>query len=97
MTTGIPIPDDIRAAAVADYLESGEPYAVVAARHGVTKSSLCDWVNPRRRRERSMRWTEEEIALTGGHWVGRAGTCIWQPCFFDSPHDCTINHQGMAA
>jgi transposase-like protein len=78
MTTGIPIPDDIRAAAVADYLESGEPYAVVAARHGVTKSSLCDWVNPRRRRERSMRWAEEEIALTGGDWVVRRGVRRWQ-------------------
>jgi transposase-like protein len=78
MTTGIPIPDDIRAAAVADYLESGEPYAVVAARHGVTKSSLCDWVNPRRRRERAMRWTEEEIALTGGRWVGRGGIQVWE-------------------
>lgn len=59
-------PENIRAAAVADYRSSGEPLAVVARRHGVSKTALSSWVNPRPRKPKA---NAEDFALRGGRWA----------------------------
>lgn len=62
-----------RAAAVADYRATGDPYYIVAARHGVSRSALHCWVNPNPRKPRGpFTWTEEEVAYVGG-WELRGG------------------------
>ena len=98
MSTGTPIPDHIRAAAVADYLASPDSLTVTAARHGISKAALWSWVKQPdpRKRTRDV-WTEEEIALNNGHWTPNSrGVQVWQPCFYDTPQTCTINHQVAA-
>lgn len=98
MSTGTPIPDHIRAAAVADYTNGSEPLITVAARHGVSKAALWSWVKqPDPRKRTRDHWTEEEVALTDGHWTPNSrGVQVWQPCFFTSAQRCTINHQQAA-
>jgi hypothetical protein len=49
-------PDHIRRAAVADYYASNDPAAVVAARHGIPRSTFAAWVCGRR----------DELAYVGG-------------------------------
>lgn len=69
-----------RTAAVADYHATGDPYYIVAARHGVSRSALHAWVNPHPTKPRGpFTWAEEDIALTGGDWVVRRGVRYWQP------------------
>lgn len=99
MTTGSPIPAPIRAAAVTDYQTSPDPLTVVAARHGVSKAALWTWVKqPDPRKRIRDNWTEEEVALNGGHWIPNTrGVQVWQPCFYDNAQTCTINHHGVAA
>ena len=59
-----------RALAVADYHQTRDTYAAVAARHGVSRAALHAWVNPKKREPRGPKsWTEAEIALEGGRWV----------------------------
>ena len=64
------IDGDRRDAAIADYKTSGEPFKVVAARHGISSSALHSWVNPepRRKRDRGL-WGADEIELAGGRWI----------------------------
>jgi transposase-like protein len=45
MTPRKSIPDAVKTAAVADYHQSGDTYAVVSARHGVSKKTLHGWVD----------------------------------------------------
>lgn len=79
MSTGQKTPDDRRQAAVDDYTATREPYAVVAARHGISRSVLHAWVNPRPDWKRGpKRWPVEEIALTGGRWVNVRGVMRWE-------------------
>lgn len=52
-----------RARAIADYRESGDILAVVAARHGVGRSTLGAWVNG---------CADDELAYVGG-WETRGG------------------------
>lgn len=62
--------DRTRALAVADYHQTRDPYATVAARHGVSRAILHSWVNPKPIKARGPKvWPEDEIALTGGRWV----------------------------
>lgn len=88
-------PAEVKDAAIADYRASGDPYYVVAARHGVSRGALHSWVNPEGVKPRKKKtWEPDEIALTNGHWGPNSrGIQIWQPCFFNTIHDCTINHQ----
>jgi hypothetical protein len=80
MTTGIPTPADIRQRAIDDYLAGSDPYAVVAARHGVSRASLHAWVNPDGVKKRKPKtWGADELALTGGRWVNVRGVMRWQP------------------
>lgn len=66
MTTGSPTPDDIRQHAVDDYLTSGDTYAIVAARHGVSRAALHSWVNPNGVKKRKPKtWAEDELAYLG--------------------------------
>lgn len=79
-------PENIRAAAVADYRASGDPLAVVARRHGVSKTALSSWVNPRHKKRQRDVWSEAEVALTGGRWVNVRGVMRWEP-FAGQPVD----------
>ena len=54
--------DHIRAAAIADYINSGDTIAQVAARHGIGRSTFGCWVNGLR----------DELAYVGG-WEIRGG------------------------
>lgn len=57
------------AAAIADYRTSGDSYAVVAARHGISRSHLHGLVNPRKNtRGGRFTWRDEDLAYDGG-WV----------------------------
>ena len=40
-----PIPDHIRAAAIADYYATGDTAKDVADRHGIARSTFSKWVN----------------------------------------------------
>lgn len=60
MTTRIH-PAEKRAAAVADYRDSGDTIAAVAARHGIARATLGNWAIGVR--------SSDDIALTGGRWV----------------------------
>jgi len=60
--SGIPRAQEVRAAAIADYRESGDTIAIVAARHGVGRSTLGSWVNA----------CGDDIAYVGG-WEVRGG------------------------
>ena len=78
--TAKPIPDHIRAAAVADFHASGDSYAVVAARHGISSSRLHRIVNPEPPKKRAPKgWEDDEMALTGGRWVSVRGVMRWEP------------------
>lgn len=55
------IPVEVRAAAVADYYANEDTLAVVAARHGISRTSLADWVK-----------SGSEVAYEGG-WERRGG------------------------
>ncbi len=67
-----------RAAAIADYKASGDSYAVVAARHGMSRTHLHALVNPGKKRARKQA-EQEEVALTGGTWVRDGLVMRWQP------------------
>lgn len=54
--------DHIRAAAIADYINSGDTIAQVAARHGIGRATVGYWVNGLR----------DELAYVGG-WENRGG------------------------
>lgn len=69
------VSEDRRAAAVADYHTSGDPYAVVASRHGVSRSALHSWVNPDGVGSID---TVEDLAYHGG-WEVRGG--VQRPLF----------------
>lgn len=74
-----PFPTHIRDAAIADYHNSGDTLAVVAERHGVSKSRLGAWIKPGHgRRKRNDAWTEADIALADGRWVRDGLTWRWQ-------------------
>jgi transposase-like protein len=62
VSTGQPINETIRAAAIADYRASGESLLIVSRRHGVSKTALASWVNPK---SRQYRPTSEELAYVG--------------------------------
>jgi transposase-like protein len=62
------VPNHIRRAAVADYQRGDESLAVVAARYGVSKTTLHEWVKGRTARRA---WCEED-AYRGG-WELRGG------------------------
>lgn len=80
MSTGFRTPDDIRQAAIDDYLATGDPYHAVAARHGVSRAALHAWVNPNGGKKRTAKaWGADEIALTGGQWVVVRGVRRWEP------------------
>jgi hypothetical protein len=87
--------DAVKDAAIADYHTTRDPYRIVAARHGVSRGALHSWVNPDGVPPRKKKtWEPEEIALTNGHWMPNTrGVQIWQPCFYNTIHDCNINHQ----
>lgn len=72
------IPDDIRQAAVEDYKTSGDPYAVVAARHGISKSRLNALVRGPGAKRKPRTWGADEIGLTGGRWVNVRGVMRWE-------------------
>lgn len=73
MTAGKPAPARVRQAAVDDYRTSGDTYAIVAARHGVSRGALHSWVNPNGGRKRNRKtWDEAEVAYVGG-WENRGG------------------------
>lgn len=73
MSTGTPIPDEIRAAAIADLQNSGDSLRVVAKRNGVSRAALAAWISPRpATRPRNRKWAEDEIAYYGG-WEVRRG------------------------
>ena len=55
--------DHIRAAAIADYINSGDTIAQVAARHGIGRATVGYWVRGVRR---------DELAYVGG-WEIRGG------------------------
>ena len=61
--SGRPHSLDVRLAAVADYRESGDIIAVVAARHGVARATLGTWVNS---------VGDDSLAYVGG-WEVRGG------------------------
>ena len=80
MSTGKPTPDAVRQAAVDDYRTSGDSYADVAARHGVSRGALHSWVNPTEPKKREPKtWAADELALTAGRWVNVRGVMRWQP------------------
>lgn len=56
--TGTPYPLAVRAAAVADYRESGDTIAHVAARHGVARATLGKWV--------TVSGDDKSLAYVGG-------------------------------
>lgn len=56
-----------RAAAVADYRTSGDTYAAVSKRHGVSAAALNSWVNGMTNRPRKN--YAECDGLTDGRWV----------------------------
>ena len=74
---------ETKAAAVADYLTTRDPYAAVAARHGVSRSVLHSWVNGGPKKPKSAQ--DEEIAYLGASdfdprvWEVRGG--ILRPLF----------------
>lgn len=71
---------EVKDAAIADYKESGDPYHVVAARHGVSRGALHSWVNPEGVKPRKKKtWEPDELELTGGQWVTVRGVKRWQP------------------
>lgn len=73
MSTGKPTPDHVRQAAVDDWHATKDPYHVVAARHGVSRSVLHAWVNPEGVKKRKPKtWAEDELAYIGG-WEVRGG------------------------
>ena len=73
MSTGSPTPHHIRQAAIDDYTNSGDSYATVAARHGISRSILHAWVNPEGVKKRGPRtWADHEVAYRGG-WEVRGG------------------------
>lgn len=76
--TAHPIPEHVRAAAVADYKASGDGYRAVAARHGISPSRLNVLVNGKRPKSRRKTWGADEIALTGGRWVNVRGVMRWE-------------------
>lgn len=62
------ISQPIREAAVADYYASGDSAAVVAARHGIARSTFSAWVT----RDRG-------VGLSGGRWVPNSrGVQVWE-------------------
>lgn len=64
---------EARAAAVADYRATGDPYYVVGARHNVSRSALHSWCNPHPDKPRGpFTWPEDEVAYVGG-WEVRGG------------------------
>ena len=64
---GRTVPPSTRAEAVADYRASGDPYHVVAKRHGVSRSTLYGWVNGSKHTPRTPReWTDAEVGYYGG-------------------------------
>lgn len=71
MSTGKPIPEPIRTAAVDDYRSSGDTAAAVAARHGIPRSTFTAWVRGGR---------AESIELTDGRWVidQRRRVQVWE-------------------
>lgn len=69
---------ETKAAAVADYLATRDPYAAVAARHGVSRSVLHSWVNGGPSKRRAKTWGADELALTGGRWVVVRGVQRWE-------------------
>lgn len=74
-----PVSPGTRAAAIADYNQSRDPYSVVAARHGVSSSTMHSWINPRKNtRGGGFSWRDEEVALTGGRWVNVRGVMRWE-------------------
>lgn len=92
MSTGKPISAAIRIAAINDYRTSGDSMQVVAARHGVSKTALSSWANPRPSKTRVRRWDEDEIALTGGRWVMVRGVKRWE-AFEPIRDDDLTDHQ----
>lgn len=50
-------PDTTRAAAIADYRNSGDTIAIVAARHGIARATLGAWVSGLR---------DDDLAYVGG-------------------------------
>lgn len=54
-----PIPEHVKAAAIIDYYSGTDRPAVVAARHGIARSTFAAWVENR----------DKEIGLTRGRWV----------------------------
>lgn len=79
------VPPAVREAAIRDYYADPDVTAAeVAARYGIARSTFSGWVNGIR----------DDVALTGGHWGPNSrGVQVWQPCFFNTIHECNINHQ----
>lgn len=78
MSTGKPISAAIRIAAINDYRNTGDSMTVVARRHGVSKTALSSWINPRPSKTRVRTYGADEVALTGGRWVGVGGIQRWE-------------------
>lgn len=62
MSTGKPVPDEVRDAAIADFMSGTEMVKTVAARHGIPRSTLSQW----------LRRAQEDLAYVGG-WEVRGG------------------------
>ena len=54
-----PIPESVKAAAIIDYYSGTDRPSVVAARHGIARSTFAAWVRNR----------DSQVGLTGGRWV----------------------------
>ena len=95
---------ETKAAILADYA-AGMSTGAVARKYGVSSNTAHRYVHKagiarslrgakaveRRRRKAAY---DAEYGLGEGHWTpNRRGVLIWQPCFYDSPNICTINHQ----
>lgn len=100
MSTGKPIPEPIRTAAVDDYRSSGDSMTVVAKRHGVSKTALASWINPKtaswinpKTSTRNRKNYNECDGLTGGRWVVVRGVRRWE--WFRQPptDDDLTDHQ----
>lgn len=59
-------PAEFRQRVLDDYYASNDPASVVARRHGMSPSTLINWITP------------DDLALTGGRWVGRGGIQRWE-------------------
>lgn len=60
-------PPEFRNRVLADYHQSGDRVSVVARRHGMSPSTLLNWIGG-----------TDDLALEGGRWVNVRGVQRWE-------------------